>query len=238
MGQNFNYKDIENKLGSIILNEFQENLLISEDAKLFGLGHAIAKSNHFFSSCIENALDVMAIGTAYVISYARSRFYKMQLKQRKRLYFITGSTALVSLLAGRFFSRRFNEKINEKQTCAFGLDCCEGSVEYYEKMLNRNKILRKFLEDGTNLIDEQGNLLKQSVRIPFTEYQFFIKNFSLSISERKTICENELINLIQKLDNQNDLKKNTAEVVQIDKELKIFKLLRLKLESKKGGDEK
>ena len=144
---------------------------------------------------------------------------------------------LASSLVGRIFAKRFNDEKDERQACSFGLDCCEGSVEYYEKMLNRNKILRKVLENGENLIDEQGNVLKQSVRIPFTEYKFFIKNFSLSITERKMICANELKGMIQKLEN-HDISKTKKEEPIVDKELKIFKLLRLRILGNMNGEEK
>lgn len=221
-----------------MMNEFQENLLLSDDAKTFGLGHAIGRSNHFFSSCISNGIDFIAFATAFCVTYSRSRALKMHLNQRKRLYLISSTMVLASSLVGRIFAKRFNDQKDEKQACSFGLDCCEGSVEYYEKMLNRNKILRKVLENGENLIDEEGNVLKQSVRIPFTEYQFFIKNFSLSITERKMICANELKGMIQKLEN-NDISKTKKEEPIVDKELKIFKLLRLRvLEGMNGEDKK
>jgi hypothetical protein len=238
LGQKVNYNEIENKLGLEKLNEFQENLILSDDAKMFGLGHAIAESNHFFISCIENAIDSIAIATAYIVSYSRSRLYKMQFMQRKRLYIISGTMALAALMAGRVYSTRLNDQISEKQACGFGLDCCEGSIEYYEKMANRNKILRHVLEDGLNLIDEEGNRVKQGVRIPFTEKQIFFKNFSLTINERKTICQSELNKLVKKLDNENELKKTVSQEAKVDKELKVFKLLRLKLESLKTRSER
>ena len=212
-------------------------MLISDDAKLFALGHAVTESNHVFASVAENILDLISFSTAYCICYSQSRKHKLQWAERKRLYIITIIIGLSVSIAGRIYFKLFNDKLDEKNTCKLGLDCAEGSLEFYDKMLNRNIILRNVIEQGTQLIDENGNYLKKVVRIPFTGYQFYVKNFGVSLTDRKKICEKNLLVLISKLNKESELKelevkedKITSKPIE-DKELKFFRDIRLKLES-------
>lgn len=46
--------------------------------------------------------------------------------------------------------------MEDKNACAMGLDCSEGSLEFYEKLINRNKILRDNLVDGSRYFDKEG----------------------------------------------------------------------------------
>lgn len=128
-----------------------------------------------------------------------------------------------------------------------GLDCAEGSLEYYDKMLERNKILRKVLPNGEKLIDAEGNHLSKAVQVPLTNYYLYFPNYGMKLTERKKLCENELskmvINLVEKK-NKAQLQMQRGEVSRVDsnrtannsdKEWEIFKKIRLFLETKKGS---
>ena len=245
LGQSFKYKDIEDKLGTDKLNEFYESMLLSDDAKLFALGHAMTQSDHFFISCASVLVDIISYCAAYIVCYTRSRHYKMQYNQRKRLYLVAICIAISVSTVIRFYLKSFNDTINEKRTCNLGLDCAEGALEFYEKMLKRNNVLRHVIDNGASLIDELGNPLYNSIRVPFTDYQFYIKNFGISITNRKNICEKELLNLISKLNKENEMKHTELNIeteknekTSEDKELKIFRDIRLKLESLKMSNQK
>ena len=79
LGKKFKYHEIEKKLGTEVKKEFLQSLLLSEDSKLFGLAHAIAKSNNFVISCMPNYLEAFAFALAYMSSYMCSRRYRMHL---------------------------------------------------------------------------------------------------------------------------------------------------------------
>jgi hypothetical protein len=130
-----------------------------------------------------------------------------------------------------------------------GLDCAEGSIEYYDNVIQRNKLIREVIREGHSLIDPEGNFLKQVIRIPFTDRFFYINSYGLKLTERKENCKKELHNMIYKLLKENDetkKKQEQSETLQEEgeekinqndnsKEWKIFRDLRLKLEDAKHG---
>lgn len=85
--------------------------------------------------------------------------------------------------------------------------------------------------------------MKQIIYVPFTEQYFFINYMGLKLTERKKLCENELKNLIIKLNKSECLHK--CSELKIDeknninnkdsKELNFFKNIRLKIEDLKGS---
>ena len=150
-------------------------------------------------------------------------------------------TSLFALSAS-IFSRMLLESVLEKridvETCNFGLDCCEGAAEYYEKMLNRNKILRSVIQDGTYLIDEDGNFTKKPLNIPFTDITLYRNHFGMKLTERKQLCKKELVNMVIKLSKEAENKekepvKSETENKKDDKELPFFRDIRLRMESMK-----
>lgn len=51
----------------------------------------------------------------------------------------------------------FLEKFEDKKACQMGLDCAEGALEFFEKNINRNKVLREVIEDGHRYFDKDGD---------------------------------------------------------------------------------
>lgn len=238
-GNCITYRDIEQKLGPDGVDEFKENLLLSDEAKLFGLAHAVAKTNSLFASSTVNLVDLIGFSIAYFISYRRSRIYKLQWAKRRNLYATVSFIALSTSIISRMILEPILEKKLDVEACNFGLDCCEGAVEYYEKMLNRNKMLRSIIKDGTYLIDEDGNFAKKPLNIPFTDITLYKNHFGMKITERKQVCQKELVNMVIRLSKEAENKekepsKDEAEAKKEnvkDNELQFLKDIRLKLES-------
>lgn len=63
---------------------------------------------------------------------------------------------LCTAILYRLYLYSFLQIIEDKNACAMGLDCSEGSLEFYEKLINRNKILRDNIVDGTRYFDKEG----------------------------------------------------------------------------------
>ncbi|CAF4929057.1 unnamed protein product, partial [Rotaria magnacalcarata] len=51
-------------------------------------------------------------------------------------------------------------RIRDSTTTSYGLDILEGGIEYLEKQLERNRILRELLPNGKDLFDQDGERRK------------------------------------------------------------------------------
>ncbi|CAF0712624.1 unnamed protein product [Brachionus calyciflorus] len=239
LGQTISLENLNQKLTSEQIENFNNSLILSQDAKLFALAREVANTQNFFRSIIENIIEFSCLFIAYWFSYVFSRGYKFQYLQRKRLYVFSGLTALSIIFSSKLITKKILEESNDSKACQMGLDCCEGSIEFYDKELERNRLLRLVLPDGEKLIDSEGNIMKQSVHLPFTNYYFYMNNTGIKLTERRENCRKELIKMIQKLSDQFDAEQTkkfqesteSIEESTNNKELKIFKAIRLQLEN-------
>ncbi len=69
-----------------------------------------AESNNFMSSCLDILADFLCFSGAYAWSYARSRQFKMNFKQRRRLYIFSSILALLASVTSRFIIKKVNFK--------------------------------------------------------------------------------------------------------------------------------
>jgi hypothetical protein len=53
---------------------------------------------------------------------------------------------------------KLKDAIHDGEACESGLDACQGSIEYYDKAIKRNQILRQIIEDGSTIIDSEGEI--------------------------------------------------------------------------------
>ncbi len=235
MGQRINLSSLADK------ETFLANCLLSDDAKLFGLGRAVAETDNYLLGNLDIIADFVFMSLGYAYCFSKNRQLKMQLGQRRRMY-VGAIVAVCSLMVLiRFAYFRLMQTIEDKQACNFGLDCAEGSQEFYEKLINRNKILREAMTDGHKYFDKDGNYLKHVVNVPFTDGWWFCVNyFGRKLTERKEICAREFEKVVAKL-NKNGAKVGLSEVEdkwlqpREREESEFFKNIRLRLESMKGG---
>ena len=179
---------------------FLDTLLLSEEAKLFGLARAVQETSHFIKSNLDLFIDIVCMMSCYIYCYSKNRQFKMQLFQRRKMYAGAIVVFTTIAIASRFFLYIFLDYIVDKKACQMGLDCSEGSQEFYEKLIVRNKFLRNLIYDGQKFIDQDGNYLKQTIYVPFTDYYFHINYIGLKLTDRKENCKNELNKLIEKLE--------------------------------------
>lgn len=59
-------------------------------------------------------------------------------------------------------------RIRDSATTSYGLDMLEGGIEFLEKQLERNRILRELLPNGKDIFDQDGERTKTRVIIPNT----------------------------------------------------------------------
>lgn len=241
LGQNILPDDFNQKFSPEIVQKFYESLLLSNDAKLFGLAREVAKTDNFMLSSLDLLIELICLSGAYMYSYAKTRAYKMQYLQRRRVYVLSGLLAFTIILASKLFISKALQNTIDFQACQMGLDCCMGSVEFYEKMIERNKILRDILINGHKLIDSSGNFIKQPVYLPLTDHYFYTKFVGSKLTDRKENCRKYLDEMIKDLDTKienNDSKTeqfnqnlNSSQIKSNSKETKLFEIIKLKLES-------
>ncbi len=235
MGQRINLSSIEDK------ENFIANCMLSDDAKLFGLGRAVAETDNYVLGNLDVLADFTFMSLGYAYCYSKNRQLKMQLRQRRRMYAGVVVAVCSLMVLVRFVYIRYLQDIEDKQACNFGLDCAEGSQEFYEKLINRNKILREFMVDGHRYFDKDGNYLKHIVNVPFVNDSWFsINYFGRKLTERKNICAREFEKVVSRLNKngrKNELDESEEKRLQPEekKELEFFKNLRLRLESMKSG---
>lgn len=247
LGHTISLKDLNTKLDQTQLESFFDSIILSQDAKLFGLAREIAKTDHFIKTNLDHLVDFVSLGGAFIYSFATTRAYKLQYFQRRRVFIMSSLIALCGIIGIRIFSKRINDKLQDYDACQIGLDCCEGSIEFYDKLLERNKLIRKVLPDGDKLIDQEGNYLKKEIKVPFMNQYFYMNYLGIKLTERREYCRKQLSEIVTKLTdkiaaedakklNVNEVAQSDEETSKNDKELRIFKALRLKLENSKFKD--
>lgn len=239
LGTQIKRADIDAKLDESTRDTFYKCLLLSDEAKVFGVCRELIEAENLFLSNFDKFLDFVIMSGAYLYSYLYSRRNKLQYTQRKRLYVTVGMLALVAMLASRLLTQILVDYNADVKACRLGLDACEGSIEYYDKLLERNKILRQLIDGGERLIDPNGNYLVKIIYIPTfsSYYYFYVQNLNSTLTERRDKCKKELVKMIAELSLANEKKKEASEKQRNDqqddnKEWPIFKKLRIMLESR------
>jgi hypothetical protein len=236
---------IKEKLGNQAFEEFQSLLLLSNEAKQFGLAQAVAKTERTLKSYLDILVDVVCIMVGYSYCYIKNQIQKPSYKQRQMMYLGAFMMAVVVDVSSRWLIRSYLDRIDDTLACSRGLDCCEGSLEYYDKLIARNKMMRLFIDDGRRLIDEEGNYLKKAITVPLVNKTFYINYFGKKLTDRRAYCKAQLIESIHKyddtskLDLQNKSKEDDLKQKEIEnKEWPIFKKLRILLENKENSKKK
>jgi hypothetical protein len=73
----------------------------------------------------------------------------------------------LSPFVGRLINMQVS-RVRDSTTISYGLDLLEGGIEFLEKQLERNRILRELLPNGKDLFDQDGERTKTRVRIPYS----------------------------------------------------------------------
>ncbi len=237
---------VQSRLAESEMNRFCDTLLLSEEARSFALARAIAATNQPMLTLSNAIIDTLAMSFAYIASFAKSRVQKLGPTSRRRLYLMNAFFALAFCASLRFgTTRRMGEKSVDEKACRMGLDCAQGSIEFYDKLIERNKILREVYPNGRELIDERGELLKHEVTIPFTEFSFLIDSYyinGLSLEQRRDMCKREFAVVVSNMLHEENKKalisipslpkqSIDSEEPEEDKEWPVFKKIRLWLEN-------
>ena len=104
--------------------------------------------------------------------YTRLRtHFKTRLKRYLFFHFLLFNGFLCFYFApfgGRLINMQVS-RLRDDSTASYGLDLLEGGIEYLEKQLERNRILRELLPRGKDLFDVDGERRKTLVPIPYSD---------------------------------------------------------------------
>ena len=234
-GITINKRQIQEKLSQTNeLDAFYDSLNLSDDAKSFAFSLALAKSSGPMFASLDIVADLLCGVAAFTYGYIRSRTLQLNTVGRRLLYTRTFISATALAILSRYLLYPILEKDEDKRACKLGLDCCEGSIEYFNKLAERNRLLRKVIEDGDKLIDPEGNYIRQPVYLPHTSLKFYMNYFGVKLSERRKLCEQHLNDMVKKMSQETamtdeNLVTNSTNEEQASKEMEIFRRLRLKL---------
>lgn len=110
LGKTLTKRDIEEKLNDDELDRLAETLLLSPDAKRFGVARELTIGNNFLLASLDKFVDLFAISAAYWYSYSTTRIHKLQFKQRRLVYFKAIVSALFLISGSRFFIQHVVDK--------------------------------------------------------------------------------------------------------------------------------
>jgi hypothetical protein len=211
LSQNFKWNQFNN-------NDLEKTLLLSDDAKNFGIVRELNSIKHplslYYVVC-----DFLCAFTAYLVcfSFNRRTMFRTSFLLRLSIYTVSSILAIGFALSIRKLLQIYHENQQDKKTIFSGIDMAEGSIEYYEKMLERNKLIRQVMYNGNEYIDESGNLIKDIYKVPFFDIKFEYPTYGIPLNQRKENCEKLLNKYIE-----------TFNEKKPDRELDIMKKIREK----------
>lgn len=106
LGKTINNKDIYEKLDDSTLDRLENSLALSEDAKLFGIMRQLMSTNNFMISQFDKFVDIFALIAGYWYAFAKTRAFKLQLAQRRKVYLVAGLATVTVILASRLFIQK------------------------------------------------------------------------------------------------------------------------------------
>jgi len=161
--------------------KFTESLVLSEPAKKYSIAHALVLTDNFqilFKSISFpiTLIPMYALGHTVISSLPVNQF-----KIRMLAFFLLCNLGIFVWLLARTVINSFYLSEADRKVCDIGLEYIHGGIEYYEKLIQRNLILRNIIPDGKKLYSEQGNKLA-----------FFSVLSELPLTYRKKYLENRL----------------------------------------------
>ncbi|CAF2568011.1 unnamed protein product [Rotaria sp. Silwood2] len=171
---------------TLLVQKLIETFHLSDEAKKYIIADQFETALgpwHMLAWCI--------VGGSFFLPftlYTRLRF-QFQTRFKRFLFFhFLLLNGLLCFYLSPFVGRLVNmqvSRIRDSTTTSYGLDLLEGGIEYLEKQLERNRILRELLPNGKDLFDQDGERRKTRVRIPNSgELSFFLYHWSPLIAYR------------------------------------------------------
>jgi hypothetical protein len=223
---------------------FEDVLLWSPSAKAFAVARELASLERL-TIAYHSLVDTAVIAIAFFSVYWNNRKKKPKyiFNSKTLTYSSAALSAVAAIILLRIYDKSLEEKYKDNKACDLGLDMCEGAIDYYQRMKERNLAFRQILPDGKDLIDEYGNLKYFVFKVPFINKCVRIKSINEKLDSRKEFCKLKLISTIANFANKSNETKTvlaSKQTIKTEKsdgntnELDFFKQIRLNLENSKA----
>ncbi|CAF1011231.1 unnamed protein product [Adineta steineri] len=151
----------------LLLQKLIETFFLSDDAKKYMIADQFE-----IASSAWHMIPWMVVASSFFLPFTLYTRLRLQFQTRFKRFLFFHFLLLNGLLCfylSPFVGRLLNMQISrtrDSSTTAYGLDMLEGGIEFLEKQLERNRILRELLPNGKDLFDQDGERTKTRVRIP------------------------------------------------------------------------
>jgi hypothetical protein len=153
----------------LLVQKLIETFFLSDAAKKY-----IIADQFEVASGPWHMLPWLCVGGSFFLPFTLYTRLRLQFQTRFKRFLFFHFLLLNGLLcfylspfAGRLINMQVS-RIRDSSTTSYGIDLLEGGIEYLEKQLERNRILRELLPNGKDLFDQDGERTKTRVRIPNT----------------------------------------------------------------------
>lgn len=162
---------------------FQKALILSEEAKKFAIAREIHATctSYVLAKTFVVAAPIPFLTTigAFVADWLG--LIHLEVRRRVFIYSVWGSFSLILMVTGFDLASRLYEKWEDEETSKLSESYARGGVEYYSRILLRNRALRELLgNSGKRSYTEDGDI-KHWIRRPERPF-----------TERRGFCQSEL----------------------------------------------
>ncbi|XP_065348440.1 transmembrane protein 177 isoform X1 [Cloeon dipterum] len=155
-------------------DQLLDSLILSDKAKQFALGVQIYEANtaEIFNQSIAPSASIVAYYTLSTHFNQKFNGYARPVSYRAFMYTMIGAFVTGVYYCLREVSTHAMEKQADRKVAKLGLEHAEGGVEYYSKILQRNKVLRRVMgSKGESLFTVSGDVesLVFTPHVPITQ---------------------------------------------------------------------
>ena len=153
----------------LLVEKLIDTFFLSDDAKKYIIG------DQFEIACGPwHLLAWFVVAGSFFLPFSLYTRLRLQFKTRLKRFLFFHFLLFNGLLCfyfSPFLARLINMqvgRIRDSSNTSNGLDVLEGGIEFLEKQLERNRILRELLPNGKDFFDQDGERRKTRVTIPYT----------------------------------------------------------------------
>ncbi len=152
---------------TLLIEKLIETFFLSDEAKKY-----IIADQFEIASGSWHMISWVCVAGSFFLPFTLYTRLRVQFQTRFKRFLFFHFLLLNGLLCfylSPFLGRLINmqvSRIRDSTTTSYGLDLLEGGIEYLEKQLERNRILRELLPNGKDFFDQDGERTKTRVRIP------------------------------------------------------------------------
>lgn len=158
-----------------------ESLIFSEPAKKYSIARELILTDNLRILIKSVTVPITSL-PIYALGYSIiNRLPTNSFKIRVMAFFLLCNVGICIFLLIRTIIENSFQHNADKKVCDLGEEYIRGGIEYYDKLIQRNLVLRNIIPNGNNIYSEKGNEL--SIISIFSE---------LSLTYRKKYLESRL----------------------------------------------